>query len=67
MGRCPSAPRAPRGLYIYGNVGSGKFLSMKKIYVASLDINYDFIVIYAYNLTIVVIYAYKYIINILIF
>lgn len=38
VGRCPSAPHAPRGLYIYGNVGSGKFLTTVKVFVASLDI-----------------------------
>ena len=27
-GRRPTAPPAPKGLYIYGNVGSGIFLSL---------------------------------------
>ena len=65
VGRCPSAPHAPRGLYIYGNVGSGKFLTTIKFYMASLDISYHFTLIYAYNLTITVIYAYNFTINLI--
>ncbi|XP_022936535.1 AFG1-like ATPase [Cucurbita moschata] len=35
VGRCPSAPHAPRGLYIYGNVGSGKTMLMDMFYNAT--------------------------------
>lgn len=51
VGRCPSAPHAPRGLYIYGNVGSGKFLNMINVYVASLEISYQLNAAHYYFLT----------------
>ncbi|XP_022135609.1 AFG1-like ATPase isoform X2 [Momordica charantia] len=38
VGRCPSAPHAPRGLYIYGNVGSGKTMLMDMFYNATKGI-----------------------------
>lgn len=28
VGRCPTAPPAPKGLYLYGNVGSGVLLDL---------------------------------------
>ncbi|KAJ9555024.1 hypothetical protein OSB04_009638 [Centaurea solstitialis] len=44
VGRRPSVPPAPKGLYIYGNVGSGKTMLMDMFYsstkgIAMLDIN----------------------------
>ncbi|KAF3447131.1 hypothetical protein FNV43_RR12311 [Rhamnella rubrinervis] len=35
VGRCPTAPPAPKGLYIYGNVGSGKTMLMDMFYSAT--------------------------------
>ncbi|KAE8056387.1 hypothetical protein FH972_013165 [Carpinus fangiana] len=35
VGRRPTAPPAPRGLYIYGNVGSGKTMLMDMFYSAT--------------------------------
>ncbi|KAM3308525.1 AFG1-like ATPase isoform X2 [Capsicum chacoense] len=35
VGRCPAAPPAPKGLYLYGNVGSGKTMLMDMFYKAS--------------------------------
>ncbi|KAM7459479.1 hypothetical protein LguiA_036473 [Lonicera macranthoides] len=35
IGRRPSAPQAPKGLYIYGNVGSGKTMLMDMFYSAT--------------------------------
>ncbi|KAA0038805.1 lactation elevated protein 1 isoform X1 [Cucumis melo var. makuwa] len=38
VGRCPAAPHAPRGLYIYGNVGSGKTMLMDMFFNATQGI-----------------------------
>ncbi|XP_052299021.1 uncharacterized protein LOC102616217 isoform X2 [Citrus sinensis] len=35
VGRCPTAPPAPKGLYLYGNVGSGKTMLMDMFYGAT--------------------------------
>ncbi|KAL1557268.1 peroxisome-assembly ATPase [Salvia divinorum] len=35
VGQCPTAPPAPKGLYIYGNVGSGKTMLMDMFYGAT--------------------------------
>lgn len=35
VGRRPTAPPAPKGLYIYGNVGSGKTMLMDMFYSAT--------------------------------
>ncbi|KAK3212301.1 hypothetical protein Dsin_017007 [Dipteronia sinensis] len=35
VGRCPTAPPAPKGLYIYGSVGSGKTMLMDMFYAAT--------------------------------
>ncbi|KAI9192166.1 hypothetical protein LWI28_019106 [Acer negundo] len=35
VGRCPTAPLAPKGLYIYGSVGSGKTMLMDMFYGAT--------------------------------
>jgi hypothetical protein len=35
VGRRPTAPPAPRGLYIYGNVGSGNLLNFINVYLES--------------------------------
>lgn len=35
VGRRPTAPPAPKGLYIYGNVGSGKTMLMDMFYAAT--------------------------------
>ncbi|XP_019174027.1 PREDICTED: lactation elevated protein 1 isoform X1 [Ipomoea nil] len=35
VGRRPSAPPAPKGLYLYGNVGSGKTMLMDMFYAAT--------------------------------
>nr|KAJ0200492.1 hypothetical protein LSAT_V11C600307220 [Lactuca sativa] len=32
VGKCPTVPQAPKGLYIYGNVGSGKTMLMDMFY-----------------------------------
>ncbi|VFQ84756.1 unnamed protein product [Cuscuta campestris] len=38
VGRCPSAPPAPKGLYLFGNVGSGKTMLMDMFYGATKGI-----------------------------
>ncbi|WCJ30279.1 AFG1-like ATPase family protein [Euphorbia peplus] len=38
LGRCPIAPPAPKGLYIYGNVGSGKTMLMDMFYGVTKEI-----------------------------
>ncbi|KAL9233878.1 hypothetical protein vseg_008814 [Gypsophila vaccaria] len=35
VGPCPTAPVAPKGLYLYGNVGSGKTMLMDMFYSAT--------------------------------
>ncbi|KAG9459656.1 hypothetical protein H6P81_004164 [Aristolochia fimbriata] len=38
VGKRPSAPKAPKGLYLYGNVGSGKTMLMDMFYSATQGI-----------------------------
>lgn len=48
VGKCPTVPQAPKGLYIYGNVGSGifillifQFLNISMFQVSSFNFNFN--------------------------